>query len=56
MLFAAILVRIGFGGNVLSRGALALFERIRIAGHGLGFLAIFHSVLRFAAVPQIEVL
>src|SRR5882757_6745527 len=35
MLVAAILIWIGFGGNVLPRGALAFFKRIGIGCHRL---------------------
>jgi hypothetical protein len=37
MFIAAVLVRISLCWNVLSRGALAFLEQIRIARHDFGF-------------------
>src|SRR4051794_40753745 len=58
---AAVLIRIGFGGNVLSRGALAFFIRIGIGRHrllsfDLAFAAAFFvapALLRSASFKSI---
>ena len=63
---AAVLIGIGFGGNVLSRGALALFERIGIvvivcfplffAGFAAGLALANPALLRSASVKSIGTL
>src|SRR3954451_10377546 len=61
MLFAAVLIRIGFRGNALTRCALALFERVRVGGHEAAFrvfdLALpagaFRALLRRASLRSI---
>jgi len=52
VLLAAVAVRIGFSGNILLRGALALFERIWIA-HGLVFLDGWRGLEWVRPAPQI---
>src|SRR4030095_16656421 len=49
MLFAAVLIWIGFRRNVLPCGALALLERVRVGIHAGAFL-----VLDFFAVAAFE--
>src|ERR1700704_5574159 len=56
MLFAAVLIGVGFSGNVLARGLLALFERIRIGAHDFGFLDLRVAVACFAGALESDAL
>src|SRR3954462_8258059 len=61
MLFAAVLIRIGFRRNVLARGALALRERIWVGRHdfvfllavGLDFFSDWAALLRTVSLRSI---
>src|ERR1700738_3173137 len=56
MLFAAVLIGVGFRRDVLACGALALLERIGIDGHGFGFLDRLVAASCFAGAFETDAL
>src|ERR1700730_17600846 len=56
MLFAAVLIGVGFSRDVPACGALALLERIGIGGHDFGLLALFDPASFFAGAFESDAL